>query len=174
MRESISKLDRCRAYAYNDRLTKEKVYNILGIVDDEDFTKLLKCINENNIVDAIGIVNDCIDKGKDIVEFVNDFIWHLRNILIAYDLKEPLSSLNITKNSFTKLKEESKNYVMNELISQNKALYYWKSGNTAEVDFIYENDGKVVPVEVKAATNTQAKSYKQFCKKFEPLLIKSC
>jgi len=29
-------------------------------------------------------------------------------------------------------------------------------------DYISENDGKVIPVEVKAATNTQAKSYKQF------------
>ena len=62
----------------------------------------------------------------------------------------------------------TENYVMNELLGQNKTTYYWKSGNTAEVDFIYENDGNVVPVEVKAATNTQAKSYKQFCKKFGP------
>jgi len=62
----------------------------------------------------------------------------------------------------------TENYVMNELLGQSKSPYYWKSGNTAEVDFIYENDGKVVPVEVKAATNTQAKSYKQFCKKFAP------
>ena len=34
-----------------------------------------------------------------------------------------------------------------------------KAGNTAEVDFIYEDEGEVVPVEVKAADNTQAKSY---------------
>jgi len=60
----------------------------------------------------------------------------------------------------------TENYVINELINQNKVPYYWKSGNTAEVDFIYENDGGVVPLEVKAATNTQAKSYKQFCKKY--------
>lgn len=62
----------------------------------------------------------------------------------------------------------TENYVMNELINQKKSAYYWKSGNTAELDFIYENEGDVVPVEVKAATNTQAKSYKQFSKKYEP------
>ena len=62
----------------------------------------------------------------------------------------------------------TENYVMNELLYQNKTSYYWKYGNTAELDFIYENDGKVIPVEVKAATNTQAKSYKQFSKKYEP------
>ena len=62
----------------------------------------------------------------------------------------------------------AENYVMNELIIQKKMPYYWKSGNTAEIDFIYEKDGKIIPVEVKAAANTQAKSYKQFSNKYEP------
>ena len=57
---------------------------------------------------------------------------------------------------------------MNELLYQKKTLYYWKSGNTAELDFIYEKNGNVIPIEVKAATNTQAKSYKQFSKKYGP------
>ncbi|WP_026659216.1 ATP-binding protein [Butyrivibrio sp. AC2005] len=59
------------------------------------------------------------------------------------------------------------NYVLNELKSCGKELYFWRSGNTAEIDFIYEKDGEIVPVEVKAADNTQAKSYKQFCKKYD-------
>lgn len=57
---------------------------------------------------------------------------------------------------------------MNELISQKKLPYFWKSGNTAEIDFVYERDGNIIPVEVKAAMNTQAKSYKQFCQKYAP------
>ncbi len=60
------------------------------------------------------------------------------------------------------------NYVMNELLSLQKKPYYWRSGNTAELDFIYDFKGKVVPLEVKAATNTQAKSYRQFCQKYKP------
>lgn len=60
------------------------------------------------------------------------------------------------------------NYVMNELIGLNKRPYYWRSGNTAELDFVFDEDNQIIPVEVKAATNTQAKSYKQFCDKFNP------
>lgn len=60
----------------------------------------------------------------------------------------------------------TENYVLCELLSQGKKPYFWRSGNTAEVDFIYESALGVVPVEVKAATNTQAKSYKQFCGKY--------
>lgn len=58
------------------------------------------------------------------------------------------------------------NYVLNELIVAGNEPYFWRSGNTAEIDFIYEKDGTVCPVEVKAAINTQAKSYKTFCKKY--------
>ena len=64
----------------------------------------------------------------------------------------------------------TENYVMNELTACGKEPYFWHSGNTAEVDFIYENQGKIVPVEVKSAENTQAKSYKLFCQKYKPEL----
>ena len=62
----------------------------------------------------------------------------------------------------------TENYVLNELVNQQKNPYFWRSGNSAELDFLFEFDGKIVPVEVKSSTNTQAKSYKQFCKKFSP------
>lgn len=60
------------------------------------------------------------------------------------------------------------NYVLNELLKRGKTPYFWRSGNSAELDFLFEEDGMIYPVEVKAATNTQAKSYRQFCKKYNP------
>jgi len=61
----------------------------------------------------------------------------------------------------------AENYVMNELIALGIEPYFWRSGNTAEVDFMFENNGNIVPVEVKSADNTQAKSYKIFCQKYQ-------
>lgn len=62
----------------------------------------------------------------------------------------------------------AENYVLNELRSTGKEPYFWRSGNTAEIDFIYESKSRIIPVEVKSADNTQAKSYKQFCRKYSP------
>lgn len=62
----------------------------------------------------------------------------------------------------------AENYVLNELIAQEMSCWFWRSGNTAEVDLLTEEDGKVIPVEVKSADNAQAKSYRQFCKRFHP------
>ena len=62
----------------------------------------------------------------------------------------------------------TENYVMTQLVAMGKKPCFWRSGNTAEVDFLFENDGEIVPVEVKSAENTQAKSYRQFCSLYEP------
>ena len=62
----------------------------------------------------------------------------------------------------------AENYVLNELKAIGKDPYFWRSGNSAEIDFLIEHKGKTVPVEVKSADNTQAKSFKQFCKLYKP------
>lgn len=62
----------------------------------------------------------------------------------------------------------AENYVMNELVVQEFQPYFWRSGNTAEIDFLAEKDNSIIPIEVKAADNTQAKSYGFFCKKYSP------
>ena len=61
----------------------------------------------------------------------------------------------------------TENYVMNELLCAGKRPYFWRSGNTAELDFLFEEDGFVVPVEVKASENLQAKSLKAFHQKWQ-------
>jgi hypothetical protein len=50
-------------------------------------------------------------------------------------------------------------------------IYYWSAEKSnAEIDFIIQYMGQVIPIEVKAEENLQAKSLKVFCEKFEPKL----
>lgn len=49
-------------------------------------------------------------------------------------------------------------------------MYYWTSGATAEVDFVTEIEGNVVPIEVKSGTNVKAKSLQTFRDKYQPKL----
>jgi len=61
-------------------------------------------------------------------------------------------------------------FVLQQLIIQ-KALtvYYWSAENaTAEIDFLVQHEGRVIPVEVKAEENLKAKSLKVFCEKYKP------
>jgi len=61
-------------------------------------------------------------------------------------------------------------YVLQQLIASKKATpYYWSAEKgTAEIDFIFQIDSNIVPLEVKAAENLQAKSLKSYCQKYEP------
>lgn len=65
----------------------------------------------------------------------------------------------------------TENFCMAELISLGIEPYYWKNDNSAEVDFIFEDDvNRVIPMEVKSADNTKAKSFAIFCKRFSPIM----
>jgi hypothetical protein len=50
---------------------------------------------------------------------------------------------------------------------EEKTLYYWRE-RTAEVEFVCEFDGNVVPIEIKSGWVTQAKSLKVFAEKYKP------
>ncbi len=62
----------------------------------------------------------------------------------------------------------AENYALNEFVCQGESAYFWRSGNTAEVDLLLESEGRIIPVEVKSADHVQAKSYKQFCRRYSP------
>lgn len=62
----------------------------------------------------------------------------------------------------------TENYVNNTLCTNGHTTYYWESDREAEIDFIIQLNGKIIPIEVKAADNVKAKSLKIYQKKFNP------
>lgn len=52
----------------------------------------------------------------------------------------------------------AENYVQVQLTINGYHTYYWESERGAEVDFIIQREGQLIPIEVKSADNTQAKS----------------
>lgn len=62
-------------------------------------------------------------------------------------------------------------YVLQQFIANyNTVPYYWSAKSpTCEVDFIMEHDEDIIPLEVKAETNLQAKSLKYYCRKYHPI-----
>ena len=63
----------------------------------------------------------------------------------------------------------TENYVLCELIKAvDDSLYYWSSGNTAEVDFILQCSSEIVPIEVKSERNVKARSLAEYRKKYSP------
>ena len=61
----------------------------------------------------------------------------------------------------------TENYIAQAFAANAIPLYYWRSDNAAEVDFVLQYDSKVIPVEVKAGLHTRSKSLNVFMEKYK-------
>ncbi|MDR1971306.1 MAG: ATP-binding protein [Treponema sp.] len=61
----------------------------------------------------------------------------------------------------------AENYTATALAASGHPLYYWQSGNTAEIDFILQKEGAVIPIEVKAGANIKSRSLSVFVEKYK-------
>ena len=62
----------------------------------------------------------------------------------------------------------AENYVNVQLSINGYRTYYWQSERGAEIDFIIQRSGKLIPIEVKSADNTKAKSLKVYMDVYKP------
>ena len=62
----------------------------------------------------------------------------------------------------------AENYVNVQLTINGYQTYYWESERGAEIDFVIQRNGELIPVEVKSADNTRAKSLKVYMETYNP------
>lgn len=62
----------------------------------------------------------------------------------------------------------AENYVDAQLTANGYAAYYWESARGAEIDFLIQRNGEIIPIEVKAADNAKAKSLRIYMDAYEP------
>lgn len=62
----------------------------------------------------------------------------------------------------------AENYVNVQLSINGYKTYYWESERSAEIDFVIQRDGQLIPIEVKSADNTKAKSLKVYMDTYKP------
>lgn len=82
--------------------------------------------------------------------------------LVPNDILYMSEELNDFKGGMTE------NYVNVQLAINGYRTYYWESERGAEVDFVIQRQGQLIPVEVKSADNTKAKSLKVYMDTFKP------
>ena len=62
----------------------------------------------------------------------------------------------------------AENYVNVQLTINGYQTYYWESPRGAEIDFIIQREGRLIPIEVKSADNIRAKSLKVYIETYKP------
>lgn len=83
MRDALSLLDRCLAFYMGEELTYEKALKALGEADMTVYSRLTRFLNDGDAGSVLRLYGRQIAGGIETGQFVNDYIWYLRNLLIV-------------------------------------------------------------------------------------------
>ena len=107
MRDSLSLLDQCIAFYLGEKLTYDRVLEVLGAVDTDVFSELLRLVLAEQITNAIALLDRLILDGRDLTQFVNDFTWYLRNLMLLKASDDMEDILDISTENLAQLREEA-------------------------------------------------------------------
>ena len=107
MRDALSLLDQCIAFYLGQTLTYDKVLEVLGAVDTEVFSKLLRKVLQGDVTGAIRTLEDLIIGGRELGQFVGDFTWYMRNLLLVKTSENPEEAIDVSSENLKLLREES-------------------------------------------------------------------
>ena len=110
MRDSLSLLEQCISFYFGQELTYDRVLEVLGAADVEIFSRLTRCISETDVKGCIRILDEISAKGKEPGQFVLDFTWYLRNMMLVQTADEGAEALDMSRENYERLREEAEQF----------------------------------------------------------------
>ncbi len=108
MRDALSLLDQCVAFHFGEQLTYDHVLDILGAVDTGIFSQMFRAVTEGQTTQCIYQLEELILQGRELGQFVTDFIWYLRNLLLIQATDDAQDILDMSSDNKKLLEEDAK------------------------------------------------------------------
>ena len=125
MRDALSLLDQCIAFHLGEELKYDDVLDVLGAVDIAIFSNMYKTIRENDVARCVNLMEDIIMQGRDLSQFVTDFIWYLRNLLLiktTRDTDKIEDVIEVSKDNIADMMEDAKEADVDTLMRHIRVL----------------------------------------------------
>lgn len=107
MRDALSLLDQCIAFYLGQKLTYDHVLEVLGAVDTEVFSRMLREILERDVSKVLKTLDDLVMQGRELSQLASDFTWYLRNLLLAKSSDNMEDVLDVSTENLERLREEA-------------------------------------------------------------------
>ena len=107
MRDALSLLDQCIAFYMGQKLTYDNVLEVLGAVDTDVFSKLLRKTIERDVAGVLDIVEELVMQGRELTQLAADFTWYLRNFLLVKTSDNIEDVLDVSTENMRQLQEEA-------------------------------------------------------------------
>ena len=116
MRDALSLLDQCIAFHLGKELTYDMTLDVLGAVDTEVFSRLLRFVMDRNVLGCIELLEEIVMQGRELVQFVTDFTWYLRNLMLVQTADNLEDVIDMSTDNLANLKEEASMLSMDHII----------------------------------------------------------
>ena len=132
VRDALSILDQCLAIG-EGVITREDVINVLGTADDEFMLMLTDSMIEKDTLKAISLINEITTQGKDVQQFMKDWIFHYRNLLMSKITKDLEPIVSMSAENIERLKAQGQKLSMSSInnaimeLSKTSAEAKWSS-----------------------------------------------
>lgn len=107
MRDALSLLDQCIAFYLGQKLTYDNVLEVLGAVDTDVFSRLLRRVIDRDVSGVLDVVEDLVMQGRELSQLAADFTWYLRNLLLVKTSDNIEDVLDVSTENMMQLKEEA-------------------------------------------------------------------
>lgn len=107
MRDALSLLDQCIAFHFGEELTYDKALEVLGAVDTSVFGRLFELTLAADVTGCIELLEEIVMQGRELSQFVTDFTWYLRNLLLAQSSDNIEEVIGVSAENMARLKEEA-------------------------------------------------------------------
>lgn len=107
MRDALSLLDQCIAFYLGQKLTYDHVLEVLGAVDTDVFSRLLRQIISQDVGKVLATVEELVMQGRELTQLAADFTWYLRNLLLVKTSDNMEDVLDVSTENLAQLKEEA-------------------------------------------------------------------
>ncbi len=107
MRDALSLLDQCVAFYIGEKLTYDHVLEVLGAVDTEVFSRLLRELLAMDVHRVLEIVEELVMQGRELSQLSADVTWYLRNLLLVKGSEHMEDILDVSAENLAQLREEA-------------------------------------------------------------------
>ena len=173
MRDALSLLDQCIAFYLGEKLTYDNVLEVLGTVDIQVYSDLLDMILSQDINGVMDLLEDVARQGREWSQFITDFLWYLRNLLLVGQGNAAEEALEVSTDQLKLLQEKAQQVEENTLIRYIRILsellerirYATSKRVLVEVEMM-----KMCRPQMEADTNSLADRVRQLEQQLEQLL----
>lgn len=106
VRDGLSILDQCISGG-DIKVEAKDVLEFLGASGEETFVELTDLVRKGNTADAIILLGHVLSDGKDVRQFMKDWINHYRNLLMTKFIRNPQDVINMSVENIERIRRQS-------------------------------------------------------------------